>query len=797
MRAIAVTIVTLFHLDISGLAGGHIGVDIFFVISGFLISSIIWNKAGKGEFRLGDFYLGRIRRLLPPLYATVLITFAAAAVIMLPDDFARFSKSAIASLFSVSNILFYFEAGYWDTSSHLKPLLHTWSLGVEEQFYLIWPLFIILCASVLRRIPFVLILTVTSGLSVWAMLWYSKQDLSGAFYLFPFRVFQFSLGALVAFAAQLSFIRAPLRVPLMADVCLTGGLALISFSLVTLGDLAPFPGVNALPPTFGTMLLLFAGSGPSGQGLLGRLLLTNPISILLGKISYAAYLVHWPIIVLYRYETGDGFTLSETAGLGAATIIAAVLLHYGIERRFYRRAGETEKTRSKQLTNGRFAVVMLMAGLSMAAVAGHAYATKGWVWRFPQIALTPDQIAAGKQDRFRYTAATCSIARINDVGRCAPIDGAEIDVLTFGNSHEPDGYNFIMAGYEKSDPVQLIKFGTINDCGEIEKTGPSWTAENEGCQSRLDTLFSEDFVRNLEVIVYSSYQPYAISNSPSVGILEDLKRANPQIRIIVFGGYIGTKDDCSYLLNRSGKSAACRAPAALDYFENEPASLPLHARMSDITDLYIDRVDLHCTNRDLNTCETETPDGVPFIYDRHHASLEFAMYGGQKYSASNPDMFRRLMGNRYPSTLPQAGEIAYRLNGQYGDIKSSPSVNAEVVDGGVWLTPVGPFNDRRTGADTGVAHVVFGGNLERRLSGRKVRARFQGLAEGETEVWLQYSTNDVGNSGWIKVKVSEGPFEVFLDYDVPVMSRGGGDFVGIAPISAPFLLEDIEVTIAE
>ena len=165
MRAIAVTLVTLFHLNIQSLAGGYIGVDIFFVISGFLISSIIWTKKSRGEFRLRDFYLGRIRRLLPPLYATVLVTFVAAGFILLPDDFARFSRSAIATLFSVSNILFYFEAGYWDTSSHLKPLLHTWSLGVEEQFYLIWPLFIIFCATTLRRVPFVLILLLVSGLS--------------------------------------------------------------------------------------------------------------------------------------------------------------------------------------------------------------------------------------------------------------------------------------------------------------------------------------------------------------------------------------------------------------------------------------------------------------------------------------------------------------------------------------------------------------------------------------------------------------------------------------------------------
>src|SRR5690606_19856045 len=104
-------------------------------------------------------------------------------------------------------------------------------------------------------------------------------------------------------------------------------------------------------------------------------------------------------------------------------------------------------------------------------------------------------------------------------GRCAPIDGARIDVLTFGNSHEPDGYNFIKAGYENTDPIQLIKFGATNDCGKIEKTGLRWMANGAGCQSRLDALFDKDFLSNLEVVLYSSYRPFGLSNSSSASIL--------------------------------------------------------------------------------------------------------------------------------------------------------------------------------------------------------------------------------------------------------------------------------------
>lgn len=797
MRAIAVTAVTLFHLNITAMSGGYIGVDIFFVISGFLITSIIWTKKSKGNFKLTDFYLNRIRRLFPPLYATVCATFAAAAFILMPDDFARFSKSVIASLFSVSNILFYFEAGYWDTSSHLKPLLHTWSLGVEEQFYLVWPLFLILCATALRKIPFVLILLVVSGLSTWGMLWYSELDVSGAFYLFPFRIFQFSLGALVAFSTQLALVRAPLKLPLLADTFAVAGVAMIVYSIATLGNDTPFPGLNALPPTLAAMLILYSGSGQSGQGPIGRLLFTNPLSVFLGKISYAAYLVHWPIIVLYRYQTDHAFSIFETVGLGGATIVAAILLHYGVERRFYQRAGEAHANGTKRLTNAAFAVRTIIVGILMTAVAGQTYASNGWLWRFPQIALTPDQIASGKQARFTFTSSACAINLLDDTGRCAPMNGSHIDVLFLGNSHEPDGFNFIKAGYEASDPLQLIKFGTLNDCSRMEKIDQRWVTDNADCQKRLDILLNPQFLKNLEVVVFSSYRPFSGSagNKTSLDILEDMRRVNPNLKIVVFGGYIGTKEDCSYLLNKSGKSSSCRDPENVDYFENDPSSYLVFKRLSGIADAYIDRVDLHCTERTLETCETQTPDGTPFSYDRHHASLEFATYGGKKYASEHSDFFRRLLGPSYPGSSGQKSEIVYRLNGQYDDIKPSPSVTVTPLDEGARLVPIGPFNERRVGADTGVAHIVIAGSLEKTLSGRTVRVHVSGIADGATEIWLQYSTNDVGNSGWSKVQVEAGPFESFLQYTIPPMIRGGGDYFGVAPISQPIVLTDISIEV--
>ena len=133
LRAIPVVSVVIFHLEVSGFSGGYVGVDIFFVISGFLITSIIKHKYENHTFKLSDIYFRRVRRLVPPLIATVAATLLGAAFIMTPYDIVAVSRSAVAALFSVSNIVFYFESGYWDAASERKPLLHTWSLGVEEQ----------------------------------------------------------------------------------------------------------------------------------------------------------------------------------------------------------------------------------------------------------------------------------------------------------------------------------------------------------------------------------------------------------------------------------------------------------------------------------------------------------------------------------------------------------------------------------------------------------------------------------------------------------------------------------------
>ena len=193
LRAVAVLSVVLFHLEVPGFEGGYVGVEIFFVISGFLISGMIQQRVTDSSFSLSEFYANRIRRLLPAILATVLLTSGASILLLQPQMLELYAGSAIASVLSLANVLFYFESGYWDSSAELKPLLHLWSLGIEEQFYLFWPLLFLLILR-LRRTLYLTGLLALFGSSLAACIVYTPIDSPATFYLIPFRAWQLCLG---------------------------------------------------------------------------------------------------------------------------------------------------------------------------------------------------------------------------------------------------------------------------------------------------------------------------------------------------------------------------------------------------------------------------------------------------------------------------------------------------------------------------------------------------------------------------------------------------------------------------
>lgn len=321
LRALAILPILVFHLDPRWMPGGYAGVDIFFVISGFLISGQIL-KAKPGYFRFLPFYYRRIRRLFPALAVTVAVSMVMAWRLLPPADFKAFAWSALASLLGIANIHFYWSVDYFNESTLLHPLLHVWSLSAEEQFYLLWPAILVMLLSFGRPALRTGIL-VLGLISLVASAVVTRHDPYLAFYMMPFRIYEFAIGAAVGLLViNLS--------ALQAQLCGLAGAAMLAVTFALFDSVTPWPGINALLPCCGTALLMIAGRG----GLWHSLLSLSPLR-LIGRISYSVYLVHWPLIVFYRLWIVVPPAPRELAALFVTSLLLGALLYICVER-FYR-----------------------------------------------------------------------------------------------------------------------------------------------------------------------------------------------------------------------------------------------------------------------------------------------------------------------------------------------------------------------------------------------------------------------------------------------------------------------------
>lgn len=292
LRAIAIIPVVLFHSGVTVFSGGYVGVDVFFVISGYLITSIIRSQLGEHKFSIYDFYIARIRRIFPALFVVFLTTIIVGSYILLPQDFKDLGQSLSASSIFSANIFFWLKTGYFDHSAESKPLLHTWSLGVEEQFYIIWPLVLWLIVYRFRSILTLVVGTLflmSMAASAIAVQWAP----SAAFYLIPFRAWELIAGAIIA----LRVLKSP-KNSVAAEVLGLTGLAMIVGSVLLYDRTTPFPGPTAIPPTIGAMLVILSTNDQ--RTFVGRLLSCRYM-IGIGAISYSLYLWHWPILSLLAY----------------------------------------------------------------------------------------------------------------------------------------------------------------------------------------------------------------------------------------------------------------------------------------------------------------------------------------------------------------------------------------------------------------------------------------------------------------------------------------------------------------
>lgn len=392
LRAIAVLSVLFFHLNNNFLSGGFVGVDIFFVISGFLITKILIKDIENNNFSFSLFYIKRVRRIFPVLFVVLFACLIMATLTLTAEDFKWFAKTLKYASLQISNILFQRQVGYFDPEFEGMPLLHTWSLGVEEQFYLIWPVMLLLLFKFkkCKNIPFYGLITISIISLLLSQYLINTDHQRVAFFSLPSRLWELGLGGMLAF----NKIKRPENNKIN-EILGVAGLILISFSIFTIKS-DSFPGLMALLPCLGAGLVIF--SGDKEKTTVTAKILSNKILVFIGLISYSLYLWHWPIIIFYKEYTGQ-VNLSAIAAIfiSFASIFISYFSWKFIENPFRKRKQLKEessfyliigrtKNKIKQCRVNLYnpIIIALILIISFAVISKNIKKT-GWEWRMSEL----------------------------------------------------------------------------------------------------------------------------------------------------------------------------------------------------------------------------------------------------------------------------------------------------------------------------------------------------------------------------------------------------------------------------
>jgi peptidoglycan/LPS O-acetylase OafA/YrhL len=451
LRAVAVLLVVFFHAGFPFARGGFVGVDVFFVISGFLITGNIARDLEAKRWSFVKFYMRRAARLMPALFAVLLATFFAAWFIAPPDDLEAIGRSGLYASLSGSNIFFWLQAGYFDQSAASKPLLHTWSLGVEEQFYLVWPAILFVLYR-WRGLPAVIaglaVLGVLSALSAFSM----DDRMPGAvFFLMPFRIHQFALGGLIALCATLK------SGSLRDGVGVIAAAFLLAVGVFADGESGRY-SINAVAPALCAAAFIWTSRGT----LVQRLFASAPMTWL-GRRSYSIYLVHWPLIVLWLQATDYRLSPVEGVIAVASSVILGAALYAMVEKPLRFKAAMTEGQRGASLA---WVVALLVAVI----VAGaHYWGFRGAPNRAPEeiariVGDNNDRWAVRQRD---LRMGICNITKdadisIFDKAVCAspPRDGRPA-YMVIGDSYASDTYVALKRAYPEVYFGQLTLPGCL------------------------------------------------------------------------------------------------------------------------------------------------------------------------------------------------------------------------------------------------------------------------------------------------------------------------------------------------
>jgi peptidoglycan/LPS O-acetylase OafA/YrhL len=596
LRAVAILPVLLFHAGVSTFSGGYVGVDVFFVISGYLITGIIAREIDQGRFSILAFYERRARRILPALLAVIAFVLLGASLLYLPGDFESVPKSALAATFFVSNVTFFLETGYFQGGAETKPLLHTWSLAIEEQFYIGFPILLMLLARYLPswRTAVVAVIALFS----FALAVATQTDGSGfAFYLLPPRAWELFAGSLVALG-----VIPTVRSRAVREGIAWGGLALIAYAVLTFDKSTVFPGVNALFPVIGAATLIHCAPGTS----VGRLLGWKPM-VGIGLISYSLYLWHWPLIVFASYATDAKLTGWASLAVILASLVIATLSWRFVEEPFRRRERFSRRS------------IFAMSGVSMGAVCAVAavmVGAGGWPGRFsPEVV----RMAQAQHDVSPYRDR-CHDSDA-DAGRPPCVLGADVppSALLWGDSHGVE-LAFALSRMKAVADRSLLQ-RTQSSCPPVLGYDPP---EDPRCARVNRQVFEEIRAQpRLQTIYLAAFWGSGRYDSPEFGaqLEQTIRHLLEQGRRVVLIGPIPSH--WSHVPRRLARFAqsgrleqAARTPRSTAGL-NEMRLRKIAARWKARGVAYVDAAAALCEGQFCSTVN----QGAPLYFDSHHLSV--------------------------------------------------------------------------------------------------------------------------------------------------------------------------------
>ncbi len=585
------------------------------MISGFLITKLlVGDIETTGGVSFKGFYLRRVRRLFPAMFFCFSFSAIGAYCSLSPLHLAEFGESLIYAIASLSNFFFWSSASYFDTQSQLKPLLHTWSLSIEEQFYMVWPALLLSLHRLLPKIGVLLAVLLLGLLSLWANIYFldnheqlaaslalgeDKLDInSTVFYLLPFRVIEFVIGGALVWLPSTDS-----RRTISSTALCVLGLLLIAYAMVEFNQLTPFPPAWVLIPCIGAALLIYAG-----QRSYLYTLLSNRVMVFFGLISYSLYLIHWPIIVFYRSWSPEPLSALDYCVIALASIALACLMCQFVEQPFRRSKPSPGKVAERPYSNRPFVLSSIGLGLVMMLVGASMLVSKGWVWRYPA-----DMVAqlSMSHDDFRkdfWINMRSHQGEFNASGKPK--------VLIIGDSMAGDLINSLLAA-GAADKLDIATILIEYNCkGVMPMTDAQYrrtitSNKLEACRAEHQKILDSQALDQADAVILASYWLAPNLLEPIKDTVEQLKRRGVS-RVFVQGLKVHLVDGVAFFAKNAFEKNSHQIRVMMN-----PVSLHQNHQLKRIEGefTYFDFLPMLCDEKD---CQRITENGDLIIFDGTH-----------------------------------------------------------------------------------------------------------------------------------------------------------------------------------